>query len=57
MKGDFAGGSVLVLAGDQATITDNYSYNVAGAVKITYTVAYRGVELDSWEGVIDVVLY
>jgi hypothetical protein len=51
VTGDFAGGGVLVPAGGQTTISEDYWYKTAGSVEISYTIAYRGVELDRWEAV------
>ena len=50
VTGDFGGGNILVPAGGQKTITDNYFYKTAGTVEISYTISYKGIDLDSWSG-------
>lgn len=53
---DFDQGSTIIVAGDQANIVDSYFYkNAPGNVTITYTISYRGIELDTWSGIVNVV--
>jgi len=49
-------GSVIVgRNGGVATIRKDYYYVVTGTEKVTYTISYKGTELESWSGTVNVI--
>ena len=55
--GSFDGGKVLAPKGGVADITRSYHYNTLDSSKLTYTISYNGVQLDSWSGNLKVTYY
>jgi len=53
--GDFSDGSKTIPANSSKSITKRCFYENAGSIEITYTIFYRGSELDSWSGTVNVV--
>lgn len=53
--GDFGGGSITIPANSNKSIAERYFYETAGSIEITYTISYRGDELDSWSGTVNVI--
>jgi hypothetical protein len=55
--GNFDGGKVLAPKGGVIDITKSYHYTTIGSSKLTYTISYNGVQLDSWSGNMKVTRY
>lgn len=53
-SGVFDSGSVTVPKRSSVNIKRDYYYETVGAVQITYKIFYRGTELDSWSGTLNV---
>lgn len=53
--GDFDSDSKTIPANSSKSITKRYFYETIGSIEITYTIFYRGNELDSWSGAVNVV--
>jgi hypothetical protein len=55
VTGDFANESATLRRNGSLDIKRQYQYNKTGPATITYTVLYKGTELDSWSGTVNVI--
>lgn len=54
VSGVFDSGSVTVPKRNSISIKKGYYYETAGIAEITYTITYKGTQLDSWSGTLNI---